>query len=139
MMAATVSLTSWAVSRLSSSSRLKAASKWASARLSLRAIGTLSETFDPPGQLLRPGLQRRAVDDQSRADLGDLLDLDQPIGLQGRAGRDQIDDQAAKAETRGQFHGAAQFHAFGLHAAPGEMLGGDGGIFGGDADMAPAR
>src|SRR5579859_6191172 len=131
MMAATASLTSWAVSRLSSSSRLKAASKWASARLSLRAIGTLSETFDPPGQLLRPGLQRRAVDDQARTDLGHLFHFHQPIGLQRRAGRDKIDDQAAKAQAGRQFHRAGKFDAFGLHAAPGEMLGGDGRVFGG--------
>ncbi len=62
--------------------------------------------------------------------------LDQPIGFQRGAGRHQIDDQAAQAQARRQLHRAVQFDAFGLHAAPGEMLGGDGRIFGGDADMA---
>src|SRR5579859_4914859 len=139
MMAATASLTSCAVSRLSSSSRLKAASKWASVEFSLRAIGTLPETLDPAGQLFGPGFERRSVHDQPRRNLGDPLDFDQAVGLERRTGRDQVDDQAAQAQSRRQFHGAVEFHAFRLHAPLGEMLGGDGGIFGGDADMAPAR
>src|SRR5579859_1191561 len=139
MMADTTSVTSCAVSRLSSSSRLKAASKWVSARFSLRAIGTLPETLDPAGQLFRPGLERRSVDDQPRGDIGDPLYFDKAIGLQRGPGGHQVHDQAAQAEAGRQLHCAVQLDAFRLHAALGEMLGGDGGVFGGDANMAPAR
>ena len=62
-----------------------------------------------------------------------------PLARKRGAGRDQVDDAAAKAERRRQFHRAVQLDAFGLDAARGEMAAGDVGIFGGDADMAPAR
>src|SRR3990170_4474177 len=92
MIAATTASTSAAASRLLFSSVVKAASKPAAAASSLSGIGRLAEALDPAGQLLRAGLQRRPVHDEPRGHLGDGLDLDQVVGLQRRAGGDQVDD-----------------------------------------------
>src|SRR3546814_5650321 len=51
---------------------------------------------------------------------GDGLDLHQVVGLQGRAGGDQVDDAPAQAQARRQLHGAVQLDALRLHAARGE-------------------
>jgi hypothetical protein len=40
---------------------------------------------------LRSRLERGAVDDEARSDVGDVLDLDQPIVPQGPATVDQVD------------------------------------------------
>src|SRR6185437_3821077 len=72
-------------------------------------------------------------------DVGDALDLDQAVGLQGRAGLHEIDDLAAQADGGRQLHRAVELDALGLDAARGEVPAGDLRIFGGDADMAPAR
>ncbi len=61
-------------------------------------IGRLAEALEPGSDLLRPRLQRGAVDDEARADLGDALDLDEAVGLQRRAGLHEIDDVATEAE-----------------------------------------
>ena len=52
---------------------------------------------------------------------------------------DQIDDLPREAHARRQLHRAVEHDAFGLHAARGEMPPRHLGIFGRDADMAPAR
>ena len=39
-----------------------------------------AEALDPAADFLGAGLQRRAVDDQARADVGDVLDLDEAVG-----------------------------------------------------------
>ena len=59
---------------------------------SLSGIGRLAEALDPAVDLLGAGLERGAVDDEARGDVGDVLDLDQAVGLQGAAGLHQIDD-----------------------------------------------
>ena len=81
--AATAASTSPATSRFASTSRANAALKSGSRVESLTGIGRLTdrgaEAFDPATDLFRPGLQRRAVDNQPGADLGDVLDLDQSV------------------------------------------------------------
>ena len=67
-----------------------------------------------------------------------VLDLDQPVGLERRAGRDEIDDAPAQAERRRQLHRAVELDAFRLDAARGEVPAGDLRVLGRDADMAPA-
>src|SRR3546814_11399362 len=96
MIAATTASTSAAASRLLSSRAAKAASKPAAALSSLSGIGRLTEALDPAGQLLRAGLQSRAIDDEARGHLGDGLDLHQVVGLEGRAGGDEVDDAPAE-------------------------------------------
>src|SRR3546814_2998940 len=100
MIAATTASTSAAASRLLSSRAAKAASKPAAALSSLSGIGRLAEALDPAGQLLRAGLQGRAIDDEARGHLGDGLDLHQIIGLEGRAGGDEVDDAPAEPADR---------------------------------------
>ena len=51
----------------------------------------------------------------------------------------QIDDAPAEPQSGRQLHRPRQPDAFGLHAAGGKMAPGDLGVFGRDADMAPAR
>src|SRR3546814_5737632 len=77
------------------------------------------------------------VHDEARGHPGDGLDLHQVVGLQGRAGGDQVDDAPAQAQARRQLHGAVQLDALRLHAARGEVPTCDAGILGGDADVAP--
>src|SRR5262249_38881567 len=69
------------------------------------------EAVDPACDLLRPGLEGGSVDDQTRCDVGNVLDLPQPVRLQRLAGGDEIDDPAAQAECRGQLHRAIQLNA----------------------------
>src|SRR5205085_11273440 len=61
-------------------------------------IGLGAEPLDPAADLLRPGFQRRAIDDQPRGYGGDVLDLGEAVRLQCRAGLHQIDDVAAQPE-----------------------------------------
>ncbi len=96
-----------------------------------------AKAFDPRHDLARAGLERGAVDDQPRADLGDRLDLDQPVFGERPPGRNEVDDAVAEAEHRGQLHGPVQFYAFGLDPAAGEMGLRHVRIFGRDADVAP--
>src|SRR5258708_6584297 len=100
MIAATVASTSAALSRFAASSASKAVSNPASRVLRMIGIGLQSssrrccgvrpapagtldrgaEPLDPAADLFRPRFQCRAVDDQPRGDVRDMLDLDQPIG-----------------------------------------------------------
>src|SRR6516162_3763720 len=142
MIAATAASTSAALSRLASSSLRKAGSNPASRVVSLAGIRLLrgyrrpsastdrvAKTLDPTADLFRSGLQRRPVDDQPRADLGERLDLDQTIGLQRRPGLDEIDDVMAEAEMRGELDRAVQLDAFRLNAARGKVAAGHLWVF----------
>ena len=40
----------------------------------------LSEALDPRADLVGPGFQGGAIDDQARGDIGDVFDLDQAVG-----------------------------------------------------------
>src|SRR5437764_12732667 len=136
MISATAASTSAAVSRLSASRSANCAAKSAARLESLRGIGRLSETIDPGADLLRPGLERRAVHDEPRGDLGDALDLDEPVRPQGGAGLHEIDDAPAKPQLRRQLHRAVELDALGLHAARREMPARDLRVLGRDPHAA---
>src|SRR5208282_395248 len=93
-------------------------------------LGRAPEALDPGADFLRPRLERRAVDDEARGDVGDALDLDEAVRLERPASRDEVDDAPAEAEAGGELHGARELDAFGLHAARREVTPGDLGIFG---------
>src|SRR5215468_2425477 len=139
MIAAAAASTSSETSRFAERSAENLFSKLESLALSLSGIGNPAEALDPAADLLGTRLQGGTVDDEARAHLGDALDLDEPIGAQGRAGLDEVDDIAREAEQRRQLHRTIELDAFRLDAAPGEMAASDLWIFGGDADMAPTR
>src|SRR5262249_20804185 len=105
---------------------------------SLRGMRGLAEAVDPAMDLPRPCLERGAVDDEARGDIGDALDLDEAVRAQGLAGLHEIDDATAEAQHRRQLHRAVELDAFGLHAARSEMPARDFRIFGRGADAAPA-
>src|ERR1700730_5390374 len=143
MIPATAASTSAAVSRLASSSLVKAASKPASRVASLIGIWPpiarpdgLAEAVNPAADFLRAGLQRGAIDDQPRAHLGDALALGQAVCLQCGAGLNQIDDMTAQAEMWSKLDRSVQLDAFRLHAACSEMTSGDFGVFGRHANVA---
>src|SRR5260221_11655841 len=77
------------------------------AAAALAAIDRLAETLDPLADLAGERLEGGAVDHQPRGHLGDVLDLDEVVGLQRGAARDQIDDAAAQAQHRRQLDRAA--------------------------------
>src|SRR5207248_1362914 len=97
-----------------------------------------AEPFDPAPDFFRPGFQRRAIDDQTRGDFGDVLDFDEAVRCQGRTGLHQIDDVAAQAELWRQLDRAVQFDAFSLNAARGKVAAGDFRVFRRYPKMAPA-
>src|SRR6516225_8575002 len=96
----------------------------------------VAKALDPTADLFRSGLQRRSVDDQPRADLGDLLDLDQAVRLQRATGLNKIDDVAAEAKERGELDRTVQLDALRLDAARGKMAAGDLRVFRGHSDVA---
>src|SRR5438132_852579 len=61
-----------------------------------------AQPFDPEADLFRAGFQGRAVDDEARADIGDVLDLDEAVGPQRRPRLHQVDDMPAQPEERGK-------------------------------------
>ena len=87
------------------------------------------ESARPAADFLRPRLQRRATDDQPRADVGDAFNLDEPIRLQCCAGLNKVDDVAAQTEPRRQLDRPIKLDAFGLNTARGKMAAGDFGYF----------
>src|SRR5690348_5718141 len=119
-MAATGSSTAAAVSRCTASSAAKFRSKPGSAVASLSGIGDLAEALDPAPDLLGTRLQRGAVDNEAGGHVRDVLDLDEPVGTQGRAGLHEIDDVAAEPQHGRQLHRAIELDAFRLDAARGE-------------------
>src|SRR5713226_6481210 len=66
-----------------------------------------------------------------------MLDLDEAVRLQRRAGLHEVDDVAAQTKPRRQLDRAVQLDAFGLDTARRKMALGDRGIFCRDAQMAP--
>src|SRR5579871_5425605 len=133
MIFATASSTSASSSRFVARKSLNAASNPGAALSSSSGIGGLAEALDPVGHLRRARLQRGAIHDEARGDIGDMLDLDETIGAQGATGRNEIDDLARQAHARRQLHRAIQDDAFGLDAALREMPARHLGIFGRDA------
>src|SRR5580704_10705329 len=99
MIVATAASTSVSSSRLAARKPAKAAANPGAALSSSSGIGRLAETLDPIGNFRRAGLQCGAIDDEARSDVGDMLDLDEAIGAQGAAGRDEIDDLARQAHA----------------------------------------
>src|SRR5687767_809974 len=95
--------------------------------------GDLAEAVDPAADPFRLRLERGAIDDEARGDVGDLLDLDQAVFLQRAARVDEIDDAMAEAERRRQLHGAGELYALGLDAARRKVPSRHLGILGGDA------
>src|SRR5262245_36750518 len=135
MIAVTTASTFDADSRRLASNAANASAKSAFAAFSLSGMGDL---LDPRRDLAMPRLERGPVDDEPRRHVGDALDLDQPVRLEGGAGGHEIDDAAAQTKRRRQFDRAIELDAFGLHAPRGEMLARDLRVLGRDAHMAPA-
>src|SRR3546814_9117793 len=69
---------------------------------------TRTSTPFPYTTLFR-SLEGGAADDQAAADLGDRLDLDQPVFLERAPRRDEIDDARREAQRRRQFNRTVQF------------------------------
>src|SRR5215468_7711000 len=103
----------------------------------LGGTGDLAEAVDPVADALGLRLERGAVDDEARGDVGDVLELDQAVVLERATRIDQVDDAVAEPERGCELHRARQLHAFGLHAAGGEVPARHLGILGGNAHMAP--
>src|SRR5512146_2176172 len=117
MIAATAASTSASSSRFAATSAAKRSAKSAARLSSLSGTGGLAEAVDPAAHLLGARLQRGAIDNEARGHVGDVLDLDEAVRLQGAAGLDEIDDLAAEADARRQLHRAIELDAFGLNAA----------------------
>src|SRR5579871_6876148 len=77
-------------------------------------IDRLADALDPGSHPLGIGLEPRPVHHQPGGDIGDQLDLDEMVGLEGAAGRHQVDDALAKTEAGRQLHCARQPDAFRL-------------------------
>src|SRR5258707_14817671 len=138
-MSATTRSTFWSVSRLRPRKAENSFSKpGAEASSRLGGTGDLAEAVDPVTDPLRLRLERGAIDDEARGDVGDVLDLDQAVVLERAARIDQVDDAVAEPQRGRQLHGARQLHALGLYAARGEVAARHLGILGGNADVAPA-
>src|SRR5258708_20998968 len=137
--AATTASTSASIARLAESRAAKSAAKLLARVSSLSGIGGLAEPLDPAGDLVGTGLEGSAVDDEARGDVGDALDLDEPVRLERRAGLHEIDDLPAQSDGGREFHRAVELDALGLDAARSEMPARDLRVLGGDAHMAPPR
>src|SRR4051794_28130498 len=98
MMSATILSTFSSVSRLRARKAAKSLSKPGAEASSLSGTTHLSEAIDPMADPLRSRLERGSVDDEARGDVGDVLDLDQPVFAQSPAAVDQVDDAMAEAE-----------------------------------------
>src|SRR5579863_2247743 len=100
-------------------------------------IDRLTNALDPGSDTFGIGLEAGPVHHQPRGNVGDELDFHEMVGLEGAAGRHEVDDALAKSQAGRQLHGARQPDAFRLDAPGGEMPAGDGRIFGRHPDMAP--
>src|SRR6185503_1229457 len=114
MMSATTRSTFSSASRLRPRNAENSPSKPGAEASSLSGTAHLAEAVDPAADPLGLGLERRAVDDEARGHVGDVLDLDQPVVAQRAAAVDQVDDAMAEAERGREFHRARQLDAFGL-------------------------
>ena len=110
--------------------------------------------FTPPlpavahrfGQLIDEGLDARMlhfhgglVNHQPRADVGDVFERYQAVGLQRVAGIDHVDDQVGQADQRRQFHGAVELDDLHLLPALGKVAPRAVDVLGGDAQPARRR
>src|SRR3954454_11478755 len=138
MMSATTRSTFSSASRLRPRNVAKSLSKPGAAASSLSGTAHLTEAVDPAADPLRLGLERGAVDDEARGDVGDVLDLDQAVVTQRAAAVDKVDDAMAEPERGRQLHRARELDALRLHAARGEVAARDLRILGGNAHVAPA-
>jgi hypothetical protein len=77
-------------------------------------IDSFAKPLHPAADFFGAGLQCRAVDDQPGAHLGNRLDLDQTVGLEGGAGLYEIDDVMTEPKPRRQLDRAVELDAFGL-------------------------
>ncbi len=100
------------------------------------AADRFAKALDPAADFFGAGLQRRAVDDQPGADLGNRLDLDQTVGLEGGAGLYEIDDVMAEPQTRRQLDRAVELDAFRLDPSRRKMPAGNFRVLRRDAHMA---
>src|SRR6202040_1730807 len=89
------------------------------------AANRFAKALDPAADFFGAGLQRRAVDDQPGADLGNPLDLDQTVRLESCAGLHEIDDVMAEPQPRRQFNRTVELDAFRLDTLRGEMPAGN--------------
>src|SRR6476469_8565949 len=133
MISATTRSTFSSTWRLRPRNAEKSFSKPGAEASSLSGTTHLAEAIDPMADPPRPGLERGTIDDEARGDVGDMLDLDQPVFAQGAAAVDQVDDAMAEAERGRQLHCARELDAFGLDAARSEVATRHLGIFGGDS------
>ena len=78
-------------------------------------------------------LERGLVDHQARADVHDLLDLDQLVGLERLASRHQVDDGVGQAGQRRQLHRAVELDEVHVHALLGEEVARNRRVLGGHA------
>src|SRR3546814_6425476 len=108
MMPATTAETSASASRLALTMASKRWTKSGAAAFSSTGIDGLPEFLEPAADLVRPGLERGAVDHQPRRHPGDHFHFDQAVGLERRAGRAQVDDAPAQAQGRRKLHGTVQ-------------------------------
>src|SRR6266436_4901867 len=120
--------------RLAQSSPAKSAAKVFARVSSLSGISGLAEPLDPAGDLVGAGLEGSAIDDEARGDVGDALDLDEPVGLERRAGLHEIDDLPAQADGGRELHRTVELDALGLDAARGEMAARDLRVLGGRSE-----
>src|SRR5476651_2603085 len=120
-MSATMRSTFSSVSRLRPRKAENSFSNPGAEASSLSGNGKLAEAIDPAADPLGLRLERRAVHDEARGDVGHMLDLDQAVFAQGAAAIDEVDDAVAEAERWRQLHRAGELHAFGLYAACGEV------------------
>src|SRR5438270_14043450 len=92
-----------------------------------------AKPLDPTSDFFGAGLQRRAVHDQPGADLGNRLDLDQTVGLEGGAGLHEIDDMMTEPKPRRQLDRAVELDAFRLDTLRRKMPAGIFRVLGRDA------
>src|SRR5690349_20205837 len=115
----TAASTSAAASRFAPAKAANSAAKRGELVLSLSGIDGVPKTIDPSRDFVRPCLERRAIDDEARGHVGNPLDLDEAVCLEGGAGLDEVDDLPAKPETGRELHRTVQFDAFRLNPARG--------------------
>src|SRR3990170_8271136 len=109
----------------------------ASRARTLQSFGLLSDLFDQSldPQVLR--LEAGTIDDEPRGRGGDLLNLHQPVFLQGLAGRHQVNDPFRQPNQGSQLDGTGQLDDLRLYPLPAEEPLGEVGILGGDPQVRP--
>ena len=79
-------------------------------------------------------LERSLVDHQTRADVADVLNCDEAVGLEGAAGGNEVDDNVGQPDQGGEFHRAVELDEVDVHALGREVVARRIDVFGGDAD-----